>query len=75
MTGLQIARSAFTGSIFLTLMVHWGVHGAVPLGTLIRLHVCQTAPNDRLGLTCTLWLFLCFTEDTLALSLGATEVC
>ena len=27
---------------------------------------CQTAPNDRPVLTCSLWLFLCFTEDTAA---------
>ena len=30
---------------------------------------CQTAPNDRLVLTCSLWLFWCFTEDTATLSL------
>ena len=29
---------------------------------------CQTAPNNRLVLTCTLWLFLCFIEHTAALS-------
>ena len=30
---------------------------------------CQTAPNDRLVLTCTLWLFLYFIEHTAAFSL------
>ena len=30
---------------------------------------CQTAPSDRLVLTYTLWLFLCFIEHTAAPSL------
>ena len=32
--------------------------------------VCQTAANDRLGLPCRLWLFLCPIEDTLLLSVS-----
>ena len=30
--------------------------------------MCQATANDRLGLPCQLWLFLCPTRDTLLLS-------
>ena len=44
----------------------------VPLGHTNKAP-CQTAPNDRLVLTCTLWLFLYFTEHIAALSLYSIQ--